>query len=107
MYYYYYYHDIYVYLNPLGDISFEYCETEKKARSIASRLCIDDDDVIIVFDKDLHKLFMKSITSSNFGIPEINKCRLSLVSYRSPDCIDNIGEYFIIDYYFIYHYHYY
>lgn len=74
-----------------GDISFEYCESEKKARFIASRLCIDH-DIIVVYDQDLNKLFIKSISSSTCGFPEGHKHRLSLVANRSLDCTDDIGK---------------
>ena len=73
----------------IGDISSEYCESEKKARFIASRLCIDK-DIIVVYDKDQNKLFMKSM--SKCGIPEAHKQRLSLVADRPVDWTDNIGK---------------
>jgi len=74
----------------VGDISVEYCESEKKAAYFASKLCIDD-DVIIVFDAVKATITIKQL--SKCSIPESRINHVAWIGRRDVDCIEDIGNY--------------
>lgn len=77
----------------IGDISIEYCESEKKAAYFASKLCVDD-NVIIVFDDIKGTITIKHL--SKCSIPESCVHHVTWAGKRDVDCIDNIGNDLIV-----------
>jgi hypothetical protein len=70
----------------VGDVSSENCDSEKRAKFIASRLCSSDDTTIVVYDSSLCKIFIKDVSKCNPPVSHI--IRLSIVTKNT---IDKIG----------------
>jgi hypothetical protein len=73
----------------IGDVSIENCESEKKAAYFASKLCVDE-NVIIVFDEIKATITIKHL--SKCSIPESCIHNVTWVGKRDVDCIDDIGN---------------
>ena len=64
-----------------GDIHMEYCESEDDARRIAMKICLHDSNIVVVYDKVIHRLWMKNMMRS--GLPLTNSCRMSFFAQRN------------------------
>lgn len=67
----------------VGDISSENCDSEKRAKFIASRLCSSDDTTVVVYDSTLCKIFIKDVSQCN--PPVTHTSRLSIVTKSTID----------------------
>ena len=64
----------------LGDVHAEFCESEEDARKVATKICLHDSDIVVVYDKIQHRLWVKNMLRS--GLPLTNRNRISFFAQR-------------------------
>ena len=65
-------------INIVGDINSEICDSAKRAKFIASRLCMADENAMVVYDSALSMIFIKDV--SKCEPPITHATRLSILS---------------------------
>jgi len=61
----------------------EFCENEEDAMRVAEKLCLQDIDTVIVYDKVHHRLWVKNMLKSS--LPLTNRNRMSFFANRDLD----------------------
>jgi len=64
----------------LGHVHVEFCESEEDAREVATKICLHDSDIVVVYDKIQHRLWVKNMLRS--GLPLTNRNRMSFFAQR-------------------------